>query len=269
MTTGIHEFVERRCLGALRPVDANTGLRVLDGLRISGEGIQLLPNRNGDYVVMSVRGLETHQRAFAAPPNLPPLESISVDVTIEDAAGRYLPRRTTARFPRDPAVANAASEKSLFRAIHVPLHAAPAGPLPNGAAVLRATVVSDPGGGPIGGALLRVRVGGNVLARGVSEWRGRLSGEALVGVPGIPITTWGDGNGAAGDGVDEDEPPVIVHSVAATVEVIVDPAFNPKDGRAPDPDVLEATAAGLVRRSFDVELQSGRTLVRRLAIPLP
>ena len=267
MTTGLRELVDRRCTGALRMVDVNTGLRVTEGLRVAADGVRLSPNRSGDFVVMGVRGLEAHRRAFESPPVTPAAESIAVEVTVEDPAGRYLPRLATVRFPRDPVIANAVAEDSLFQAVRVPLHVAPAGPVPIGAAVLRATVVSDPDDRPIGGALLRVQVGGNVLARGVSEWRGRLRGEAVVAVPGIPITTWGDGNGAPGEG--EEEAPVMVHTVPATVEVIVDPAFGPDADDVPDPDAVEAVAEGLLRRSFDVELQSGRTLVRRLAIPLP
>jgi hypothetical protein len=108
----------------------------------------------------------------------------------------------------------------------------------------------------VAGALVRVlRTPGNeLLARCLAEWRGRTRGEALVNVPGLPMITWGDGNGDE----DEEEPPVLISEIAAMLEVIIDPAFNPTEETPPDPDDLEARRADLPTTTLAIQLSAGR-----------
>ena len=83
------------------------------------------------------------------------------------------------------------------------------------------------------------------IAAGLSDGRG----EALVAVPGIPVTTWG-----------EDAGPVLTTEVEARLEVVFDPASGP----VPDPDDLEARRNELRLKSSTVMLASGRAITVRL-----
>lgn len=142
-----------------------------------------------------------------------------------------------------------------------------AAPLVGNWAALRVTLSEAGSGDALGGALLRVLSQGQVIARGLSDWRG----EALVPVVGIPVTTWSTAPDA-----------VIVSEIAATLECVfaVDrgtrvSAADVAAGRAPtalplvDPSTLEAAAAGLPQVSAAVMLAAGRPLHLTLQIDLP
>lgn len=237
-----HEAVEPRVLGAVRFLDAATLLPVGAPLSVGGDGVRLVRNRQGLYVLAEAPG----PRA---------------EMTVRDPGGRYLPRRLGVDLPRDPDPAHADQAGSLFRPVDVLLYPAPAASVAPGWAVVRATVVRAGSGSPLGGALLRVlrKADGVVLARALSDWRGSVRGEALVAVPGIPITTWGDG---------EPEAPVLVNEVPVTLEAFVDPAFDPL-GPAPDPDRLESLRGGLPSASAELRLASGRTEKKTLTVAMP
>ena len=131
----------------------------------------------------------------------------------------------------------------------VRMYPSPAGPTWPGWALIRATVkpapqLGDTGKERIANALLRVvRVSDDALiGSGMSDARG----EALVGVAGIPITSFGSGNG-----------PVLETTVDVVIEVIADPNAT----GAPDPDDLETNRATLlVKTSPQLELASGRVV---------
>ena len=78
------------------------------------------------------------------------------------------------------------------------------------------------------------------IARGMADWRG----EALVAVPGIPVTTWETGE-------TEDASPM-KNEISVTLDIVFDPVLkkisdqadlsilsNPNKGYIPNPDVLE------------------------------
>lgn len=277
----MREVVERRILGAIRFLDATTRLAVAEPLAVAVERVQivdpatgqpitpqpalaveavrLIRNRRGDYVIASAPGLEAHAEAFEHTPAAPPLASIALELTVSDPGRWYLPRRCTIRLPRDPDPSHADQEDSLFRLVDVALFPAPIAALAPGWAVVRAHVTEAvtlplPAGQappPLAGALIRVvRAGdGERLAMGLSDQRG----EALVAVPGIPVTTWG-----------ADEGPVLATEIPVTLEVVFDPAA----GEIPDPDALEATRETLRTSSAPAALASGRVLVVALSVPL-
>ena len=122
-------------------------------------------------------------------------------------------------------------------------------------------------GAALGGALLRIVAGGEVLARGMSDWRG----EALVPVVGVPVTTWS-----------EDEGAVVVTSIAATVEVYFDPALGTRTpivdvraGRQPagmpllDPADVEDRRAALPTTQQNLSLAARGALNLNLGLDLP
>jgi hypothetical protein len=246
------ELVERRVLGAVRFVDAGTALPIRAPLVVEAPGVRWLRNRAGAWVIAAAPGLEAHADAFATPPAEPPVESVAVELSIDDPARRYLARRRTVRLPRDGQPGNAEAAGSLFRAVDVAMFRAPAAAAPPGWAAVRAVVTATPAAVPLRGALLRVvRASDGVrLASGLTDPRG----EALVPVPGIPLTTFEDGPG-----------PVLATAVEVRIEVIVDPDAP----RVPDPDDLEARRDALRAEVATATLSGGRTVAVALQVTVP
>lgn len=261
------EWMDRRVLGALRFVDGNTGAVLRDPLVVSLPGARVQRNRSGSWVITAAAGLADHDAAFDAPPPLPPVGSVSLVVTASDPGGRYLPRRAALALPRDAAPGNAALPASLFRPVDIALWPSPAAPTGTNWAVLRVSVLEQATGDALGGALLRITRDGATLARGLSDWRG----EALVAVPGLPITTW---SGAPGVGV--------VLEITATLDAVFDPATGsrtpmaqvrtgtlPAARDAVDPDDLHARRATLPGASTPVTLAAARVAALSLSLAWP
>lgn len=246
------EFAERRVLGAIRFFDAATRLQVLDPLLVEAEGVTLLRNRKSYYVILSAPGLESHTKAFEAPPNDVIPGSVEVKLKIDDPTRRYLSRSRTIQLPLNPDPAKANKEFSLFKPIDVDLFLSPAARSAPGSAIIRATVKEQAADNPLAGALIRVVSAdtSETLARGVSDHRG----EALVAVSGVPITTWGD-----------DENAVIAHEIDVKIETV----FDPHAGAVPDPDDLEKRRSSLPSSTTTTKLASGRVHIIELNVPLP
>jgi hypothetical protein len=246
------EQLDRRVLGALRLIDAPTRRMIGAPLSLSAEGARLVRNRSGLYILFGAPGLRAHVGMFDVPPSTPALGSLALRLTISDSRGMYLPRQSQIRLPRDPAPNVAPGLDSLFRPIDVTLFPTPSAAVEPGWALVRATVtrVGVPQG--IAGALLRVLRASDsaLLARGQSDARG----EALVAVPGVPITTWGAGDGA-----------VLASAVDAILEVFVDPNAGP----IADPDDLEARRATLRTASASIKLTAGKPVVVALEVAWP
>lgn len=261
------EHIETRVLGALRCVDASTRAAVDVPLQVRIAGARVRRNRSGLYVITQADLLAAHEAVFELPPAQPAIGSVVLSATLVDPAGGYLPRIATLALPRDPAADHAAQADSLFRPIEIAMYPASTAPLGANWAVLRVSLRESASGDALGGALLIVRSGASVLARGLSDWRG----EALVPVPGVPVTTWS-----------EEDDAVIVSETAAQLEVVYDPAAGlrlPADavraGHQPaalpqvDPERLEANRAGLSNSTLDLQLRAGRSLSLSLALALP
>lgn len=237
------ELIDRRVLGAVRFLDAPTGLRIAAPLRVASDGVRWVRNRRGDYVVLDAPGFEPHTVSFDRPPAAPPIGSVRMTCRVDDPGGMYLARRFTLALPRDPDPAHSGRPDSLFTAAAVPLYPSPsAGALP-GWAVIRASARRAGAGRPLAGAWIRVvRAADDAfLAGGMTDARG----EAFVAVPGIPVTTWGDGSGA-----------VLTREVESRIELV----FDPLAADVPDPDELEAGCDGWRAGTADARLASGRTI---------
>ncbi len=134
---------------------------------------------------------------------------------------------------------------------------ASAAPVGTNWALLRVSITRESTGDALGGVLLRVLLGGKVLARGMSDWRG----ESQVAVPGVPVTTWSD------------EPDVVViDQIAVQLEATVEsaalqatPIAAVNAGHAPatlplaDPARLEAAGAGFMRQVLALQIAAGRS----------
>jgi hypothetical protein len=262
------ERVERRVLGAVRIVDATTGTRIDDGLVLTPPAdARLQRNRSGLFVITHMEALAAHESAFGAPPATPALGSVALALRIDDTLGRYLPRLARVALPRDPTPADVLPANSLFVPVALGLYPSAAARTGANWATLRVTATETSTGDALGGALLIVSVGGVVVARGLSDWRG----EALVAVPGVPVTTWSDAPGA-----------VVVNEVDASVTLVVDAVAGTRAsaaqvhaGKAPatlpcvDPDDIEARRATLHAVSKATKLATGRSQSLSLTLALP
>ena len=256
------ERVEIRVLGALRCVAAGTRADIATPLtlRALAGRARFIRNRSGLYVIAQWSALAAHEAAFLEPPAAPAIGSLSLPVAISDPTGSYLPRRVSIALPRDPDPDHAAQADSLFRAVEVLMY--PAARAATGAnwSVLRVTVTEAATRDALGGALLRARRNGDVIARGLTDGRG----EGLLALVGVPMLTFG-----------EDEEAVVVDEVTVTVEAVFDPdagtrlpaAVLASGARPPvpevDPDALDAdntlpdtaqTLAVAARRSQSLSL---------------
>ena len=261
------ERVESRVLGALRFVDAATGRAVDVPLRVvAATGTDIIRNRSGLHVIRRHPVLAGHTDAYFEPPSEPALGAVDMDVTVHDPSGVYLSRTATLALPRDPDPDNADDAASLFRPVEIALYRSPSAAAALNWAALRVSLADADSGDALGGALLRVLSNGNVLARGVTDWRG----EALVPVVGIAVMTWSESDDA-----------VIATALDATLEASFHEAHGARRtsaaevvfGNEPavlpaaDPDAIEADADA-VTTSVPVRLTAGVTLPLALTLDL-
>ncbi len=269
MTRQIRELerVDTRVLGALRFVDAGTGTDIVTPLTLRAlEGsARFVRNRSGLHVIAQWSALAAHGASFTEPPATPAVASLPLPIAVRDETGRYLPRRVSVALPRDADPAHAADAGSLFRPLTVPLYAASASTTGANWSVLRATVREAATGDALGGALLRVRRNGTVMARGLTDGRG----EALVPLVGVPRQTVG-----------QDDQAVVVDEITVSVEAIFDPASGTRlpaaalaaGARPPvpevDPDVLDAdNTLPHTAQSLAVAARRSQSLTLSISVP--
>ena len=247
------ERVESRVLGAFRLIDSPTQAIIRRPLNVSASNTDFIRNRSYQYVIRSTAGLENHTHDFLEPPSTPALGSIDVAIHIHDPVHRYLPRVTTLALPRDPDPDHADQDTSLFQAEAVQLYVTPSFPMhPNWSGVRATLTIDGSDDEPLPGALLRIIRSSDdvVLARGVSDRRG----EALVIVPGIPITNFS--SSTSEDDADFDASgPVVISETAVKMEVIANDALP----WPVDPDVLEANRGSWLREGGEPVLLTLRT----------
>lgn len=256
------EMVTRRVLGAVRFVDGNTTLPILAPLQVTADSVTLRRNRSGLYVVHPQPPLsQPYRDAFLTQPADPAVNTLTVTITAVDPQNRYLPVTHTITLPRDPDPANADSDTSLFKPIDIALYPTPTAVSQPGWAIVRLTIQDAATNDPIPGAYIRIHDPNDadiLLARGLTEWRGRTIGEAFIGVPNIPVTTWNDG----------DADNVVNITRAVTITAYADPNFPPESSTPPNPAVLEATRATFPSASSNQQLASGQLTVVTIKIPL-
>jgi hypothetical protein len=261
------ERVEWRVLGALRFIDAPTGTPVDQPLQVEGDGAELVRNRSGLYVIRSWAPLAEHEATFETPPATPATRSLSLPIRVSDPSGAYLPIAATLSLPRDPDPTQGDSPDSLFEPLVIAVYPAAAAAVGANWAVLHVSLAETHTGDALGGALLRVRANGNVLARGLTDWRG----EALVPVVGVPATTFS-----------EDANAVVISEIGVALEAGFDPAAGSRTpaadvraGRAPadlplvDPISLDTRFATLQRANLSLNIAARRRQSAALTLDLP
>ena len=248
-----HQLLEsdvRRVWVAVRFVEAASA-RPIDGpLQVQAAGARWQRNQSGLHVLTQLHEpavrrdeLAAHEAAFDP---VPAVAALTLNASVSDPLGRYLPRRFDVALPRASLPEGAAALR--FQPLDVSLDPSPAAPLLPTWAVLRVSVRHE--GQPAAQVALRLqsRGGGALLGRGASDARG----EALVVAAGIAQLSIGDGE------------VVVQREVQAELVASFDPAA-PADA-ALNPDTL-AVRAGVVRKTVNVNLASGRT--EALSIDLP
>jgi hypothetical protein len=265
------EHIVHRVLGAVRFIDAavsfidgvTTQAVVTDPIAVSASGLTFVRNHRHYYVIYRSTHpeLRVHHDQFDAPPSVPPVGSVTFTLRADPLTRMYLSRQAAFALPRDP---DPDADDSLFTPIDVGLYPAPTGTLFPGWGSLRVTV-TDAGGDPVPGALVRVverADPANVMGRGISDWRGRARGEALVPVADIPtlaVPANGNGNGN-GNG------PILSQSVAVNVQAFHDPAFD-SETALPDPDDLEARREFLAHSAVvELSIAAGQMLTLGISI---
>lgn len=184
----IKETVDRRYFGAVRFVNNATGSVVRRPMNINAPGLRFIINLSQLHVITHAEGLENHLYAFKQAPDQPPAHSKEFHMTITDPLKAYLPRKKTIELPRNPL---SDDDDNVFEAIDISLYSASASRLSSNWSIIRASVydVKDMDQEiPVRGALLRIikEDGNKLIASGLSDQRG----EALIIVPGIPITNF-------------------------------------------------------------------------------
>jgi hypothetical protein len=254
------DLIESRYFGALRCVDRATGAHLSQHLRFSSDDLAFVRNRSNVYVINRASGLADYADAFAAAPAQPATASLNFDVEVTDPLGRYLPRRLRVALPRDADPANSSQASSLFRAIDVELYAAPGAAIAANWSTVRVSIMrDDPAAGmvAVAGGLLRVvrNSDDEVLSSGISDQRG----EALVVVPGVPITQFAEEE----EDFDPDEvTPVVTSEIPARLELSLAPAQS----WPPNPDLLEQNHAANIVTTENLTLRTGR--MEKVAIQL-
>jgi hypothetical protein len=246
----LSERVEQRVLGALQLLDSVTQTAVTRTLRIRSGTAAVIRNRRGLYVITRAAGLEAHAAAFPEAPATPALSANTYQFEISDPRERYLPRLLTLRLPRDPDPANIANDDSLFQPGPVLMYPAGTALLSHNWSSIRAAVTRGQDV-PVAGALIQIiePLADTVLASGFSDQRG----EALVIVPGVPVTKFADDESDTDDG-DGEEPAVVVNSLPVRLELSLDVT-------APwpvDPDVMAQNHEANRSASMDVTLSAGK-----------
>lgn len=231
----MNELLERRALGAVEFVNAVTGGRITEPLRVAAAGAALARNAGGLYVLREAAGLAHHTQAFLEAPADPARESLDFELAVEDPQRRFLPRSAVVKLPRSrEAAGRAGAALTPVRVELLPTAAAPTSP---NWALLRARVrVPGPGDVGLANALLRVtpQLAGAAPVLAMTD----AEGEALVAVPGAPPVLPAAGGGGA----------VLTREFSAAIQVVLDgQVVQRSDAGAapprPDPDRIESRRA--------------------------
>jgi hypothetical protein len=263
------EFVDRRALAALMFVDA-AGRSVTTPVMINSPGVRILKKRPGQVVVMNAPGLSVYADSFLAPPATPAVGSVAVPLDLHPADPSFGPRRFVLALPRDPDPAHANNPASLFQPVEVPLLPGPSAIATGLLSAMRVSVTRSTDGFAVEGALVRLRPeGGRPQARALTD----PAGDALLLVPGVPMSSPGSGG-------------TVLPDIAADLDVVIDPnlvRFNAAaalaDARAAaaarlsnliDPDDVESRLAGSATTPVTVRIAAGQTRTAALVwVPPP
>ncbi len=227
------ELVQDRVFGAVRFLDGTTLSKVNGKLNVQAPNVLVRRNQSNLYLI------------WDAPANG------KVVFTVSDPSSHYLSRQFTVTLPRDPDPTHVNQASSIFQPQDVFLLPASLAPASPGWAIVRASVKKTGATAVLAGALIRITRTSDqtLLAKGMSDARG----EALVLVPGVPVTTFDSGGGAV---------------MATEIDVSIQTVFDPALSGVPDPDDLDARKSALPSSTVAAKLAAGRVLVAELNVTI-
>ncbi|QRN93094.1 hypothetical protein JRI60_28240 [Archangium violaceum] len=235
------ESLDSRVLGAVRFLDGETAQPLTTPLTVSGDGMRVVRNRSGLYVITEAPGLEDYTARFEAPPMPGPAPS-TFTLSVVDPSGRHLPRSFSLELPRG-------APEAVFAPVDVRMYLAPTARPSPGSAVVRLSL-RDEQDAPLARRVIRLRV--DLLDRPAVEGLGLSDerGETLLLVPRIPIIRWGHEQGES-----------LSHRIfSATLESALAPSVE----GLPDPDVPDQSFTPLPQT---LQVASGLETNRRIPIP--
>lgn len=219
------EQIDTRVLGAMKLVDSATNTKIVRPLRLHSNTASVVRNARGYYVITDVQGLASHIGEFEEAPTTPTLGSINCTFEINDPQQRYLPQLVTMALPRDPDPQHSENDDSLFKTRDVILYPASTAKLSHNWSTVRVSVSQGSSEDPVAGCLIQVfdTEDDSLLGTGISDPRG----EALVVIPGIPVTQFSDavdsgtggGHGGGHGGGGGGSSPVVVNTLDARLEL--------------------------------------------------
>ena len=250
------EALDRRVLGACQLIDAATALPVVAPVHVearaasvgatsvplTGHAVRIVRNRRGVCVLFRAPFFDTYAATFLNPANPPEtaVDPLRLTLAITDAGPHHLPQQFQINLPRslDPAVAN-----SVFQPLPIRVFRAPSTPVQEGWAVLRVRVTQAGTNPlrPLPGVLVRVfrspRAAADApIGEGMTDWRGAISGEALVPIAGVPRFQPG-----AGQNVVVSDQPIVFEATRHS-------GFTGAGAQLPDtPALMAGTGTGLIR----------------------
>jgi len=220
---GLPEFVDRRVLGGFVFVDATTNNAIVGSLATSSTQMQVKMNRSGIYAIFNAPGFSDLTGEFL--PTAWPTASQSFEVTVQDPALRYLPRRAQVQVPQPLPTAG-----SPLNPQKVKLYPSSSAILePNWAAV-RVSVTDTAGAGLPWALVELIKSDSSVAAIGMTDSRG----EALLAVAGLGLQVSKDASGS-----------VTETTVPVTIQAWFDPGVRTQPaGWVPDPDAILGSISG-------------------------
>ena len=248
--------VDRRVLAGFRCVDAITSRTILQPLTIDADPLALRRNQSGIFAVVDAPGLTALTTQFLAPPAAAWPPSTNFEITIQDPALRYLPRRANIAAPQ-PLPATPPPKLPLNMPQSIVLFPTPAATLSPNWAVVRVAVVSGATPpAPLPWAAIQVLITGNPAATGLTN----ANGEAVLAVPGLGLALSSSGSGS-----------VTETTTPATVTAWFDPStLKQSPDWIPNPDdiLLNLASASWKSASQTVQLGPGLTVFVTLTISL-
>ncbi|SMF27524.1 hypothetical protein SAMN02745866_01751 [Alteromonadaceae bacterium Bs31] len=251
------EAINRRVFAALQMVDAATGQMIFSPIQLQGEGANIFRNKSGFFVIKELHGASEYSASFETPA-APPVGSMELTLSCQDPKRKYLERTLSLSLPRDANPANSDNADSLFNPLVVELYRdVHAKTLVNWSLV---RVVATDSGEPVVGAFIQVvRLSDDqLIGRSISNQQG----EALVIIPGIPITEFSEGDDEEDEDDSEEEEAVVIQDINVRVELsLADPPQWPVN-----PDVLQSNHAANIEQTINTSLRTGRTEIVRFAL---
>lgn len=271
----LKENSDRRIIAAIRCTDAITGSALRRTITVhapDNQNVRFVRNLSGQIVLTYAPGFEAYQDSFSLNTlsTLPPPQQLRLSCS--DSRGHYLPRNFALNLPRNPDTdpTSLASAESLFSPVMIPLYPSGLLPLNPGWATLRATITNSTGQ-RLPWSLVRIEVDNRqILAQ--ADHRG----EAMIVVPGLPITTWSTDNGSP-----DNPAPVTTREFDATLTLFADPNVvplaadtdffadsDPNAAYRPNPDELNSDRTGLLSGQLNIPLVSGSDRAQSLSFDL-